>query len=74
MDNANDGDCEALIDIYNNQESVANKMKLLEYKNKRAEATALHLAANNGHVEIVEFLVNKIIEDVPDKQNELINR
>ena len=48
-------------------------MKLLEFKNKRAEATALHLAANNGHVDIVEFLVNKIIDDIPSKKDRLIN-
>lgn len=47
MDNANDGDYEALMEIYNKNES---KEDLLTYVNKRAGATALHLAANNGHV------------------------
>ena len=61
MDTANDGGdgaCEELADIYNNSE---NKEVLLTYINERAEATALHLAANNGHDDIVEFLVKKII-------------
>ena len=55
MDNANDGDYDALVEIYN--ENV-DKVELLSYKNKRAGATALHLAANNGHAEIVQFLVD----------------
>ena len=58
MDNANDGDYDALVEIYN--ENV-DKVELLSYKNKRAGATALHLAANNGHAEIVQFLVDRII-------------
>ena len=58
MDNANDGDFEALMEIYNGEN--VNKVDLLTYVNKRAGATALHLAANNGHVEIVQFILEMI--------------
>ena len=59
-------------DIY--IETDVKKEELLTYTNKRANATALHLAANNGHALIVKFLVEKIIEDVPHLQKELINK
>ena len=51
-----------------------NKVELLTYTNKGAKATALHLAANNGHDDIVEFLVEKIKEELPGRQKELINK
>ena len=72
MDNANDGDDEGVEEIYDNTD--VKKEELLTYTNKRANATALHLAANNGHEKIVKFLVEKIIEDVPHLQKELINK
>lgn len=70
MDNANDGDYDGIVEIYTNYH---NHEKLLTYKNQRAAATALHLAANNGHVEIVQFLVNKICMDFPAQRSDLIN-
>ena len=72
MDNANDGDCKALMRIYNDDN--VNKEDLLTYVNVRAGATALHLAANNGHVDIVQFIVEKIIADLPRRKDELINK
>ena len=74
MDNANDGDEDGLKDIYNDDENEEIREDLLTYVNKRAGATALHLAANNGHAGIVEFLVERIKEDVPDKKEMLINK
>ena len=71
MDNANDGEFEPLKEIY---EEYSDKKSLLTYTNKRATATALHLAANNGHSEIVIFLVDCIAKDFPNFQNELINK
>ena len=50
MDNANDGDLDNIIAIYDRFEE---KKDLLTYTNKRATATALHLAASNGHADIV---------------------
>ena len=72
MDNANDGDPEGVVEIY--EDDNVNKEELLTYVNKRAKATALHLAANNGHDEIVKFLVERIKEDLPERQKELINK
>jgi len=72
MDIANDGGdgaLEEITEIYVSFETDASgrpkqeaevkesKKYLLQYKNQRAGSTALHLAANNGHVEVVEFLV-----------------
>ena len=54
MDAANDGDLDALQTIYGGEnKDPADKKDLLTYANQRATATALHLAANNGHVDCV---------------------
>ncbi len=71
MDSANDGDDEAVEEIYTEYE---DKKALLTYTNKKATATALHLAANNGHSDIVKFLVERIKEDFPEMRQELINK
>ena len=71
MDSANDGDEEQVEEIYNGYE---DKQFLLKYTNKKETSTALHLAAKNGHVEIVRFLVERIKEDFTSMQDELINR
>ena len=65
MDNANDGSLEGVIEEY--EKDSVNKEEALTYMNKRAKATALHLAANNGHDDIVQFLVERIIADVPER-------
>lgn len=70
MDNANDGDLDGIVVIYDNYE---DKKGLLFYKNKRAQASALHLAANNGHADIVEFLIDKIVADFPSQKDQLIS-
>lgn len=58
MDSANDGDLETIESIY--EEWAGPKADLLSYCNEKG-STALHLAANNGHDEIVEFIVNAIV-------------
>ena len=71
MDNANDGDFEGVEQIY---KTYTDKRKqLLTFSNKE-QATALHLAAKNGHSEIVNFLVDAIVTDFPNKKDELINK
>lgn len=57
MDDANDGDPDDLKEIY--EDPKQDKKTLLTFQNS-AGSTALHLAANNGHAEIVEYLVEKI--------------
>ena len=47
---------------------------MLTYSNKRESATALHLAAKNGHSDIVVYIVSKIVEDFPNLKDELINK
>lgn len=71
MDNANDGDLDGIIEIY---EASKDKKGLLNYKNQRAASTALHLAANNGHAEIVKYLVDCICKDFAESREELINK
>ena len=71
MDNANDGDFEGIKDIY---EKYKSKKDLLTYMNESAKATALHLACNNGHADIVEYLVKAIVKDFPALKGELINK
>ena len=51
-----------------------NKKEMLTIQNKRAGATALHLASNNGHAEIVKFLVDKIVNDLPNEKEQWINK
>ena len=63
MDAANDGDLEKVMDVYDQSENFNQKRELLEYTNQRNLSTALHLAANNGHAEIVNFIVQKIRDD-----------
>ena len=55
MDNANDGDDEGVEEIYDSTD--VKKEELLTYTNKRANATALHLAAAEGHLNCVKFLL-----------------
>ena len=71
MDSANDGDEEQVEKTYNEYE---DKKALLYYTNSKTKATALHLAANNGHVDIVKFLVERITEDFASAKKELINK
>ena len=58
-------------EAYNKHE---DKRAMLTFTNKRANATALHLASNNGHAEIVKFLVESICKDFPALKDELINK
>ena len=44
------------------------RSELLEFRDEKSKSSALHLAANSGHVKIVEFLCNRICEDFPEKQ------
>ena len=62
MDCANDGETDDLIEIYRKSK---NKKSLLTAKNGNW-STALHLACNNGHADIVEYLVQRIVEDCND--------
>ena len=71
MDAANDGQFDEIEEIYNAW--TDSKDTLLAYCDDKKN-TALHLAANNGHDEIVEFLVEKIIEDCSDMTHELLNK
>jgi len=59
MDDCNDGGPGALEDIkkmYDDFHADNKEKELLNFKNS-AGSTALHLAANNGHADIVEYLV-----------------
>ena len=73
MDNANDGDYEGLVEVYE-KSSEAEKKGLLEYTNAKASASALHLAANNGHEDIVQFICDCITKDFPAMKDVLINK
>ena len=71
MDSANDGDLDEIKEIYNAWEGP--KADLLSYCNEKG-STALHLAANNGHDDIVEFIVESIVQDCSDMTHELLNK
>jgi hypothetical protein len=49
------------------------KKALLTYTNEE-QATALHLAANNGHYKIVDKLVSWINQDLSAMKDELLNK
>ena len=72
MDSSNDGDDKKVIETYEKQDTIDKKKSLLMSKNT-ANSTALHLASQNGHAEIVAYLVEKIVTDCNDMANELIN-
>lgn len=73
MDSANDDELENIIDIYES-ESIDHSFreKLLTYTNKK-KSTALHLAANNGNADVVEYLVDKINQDFPEERKRWVN-
>ena len=48
------------------------KRELLEYQNK-GKSTALHLAANNGHDRIVEYIVGRIEQDFQENLKAWVN-
>lgn len=74
MDNANDGDCENLVSIYEDANfDINDRKELLKYAKNKTMSTALHLAAKNGHADIVEYLCIVIDNDCPNKL-ELINK
>ncbi len=73
MDAANDGDFDKIKEIYEGSDNILSKRELLEYRNLKNKSTALHLAANNGHSDIVEYLVTIIRDDFPDKLKLWIN-
>ena len=73
MDSANDGDIEEIRNVYTNGHTIAVKREYLEYRDKKSKSTALHLAALNGHSDIVEYLIKMIQQDFPDKQKLWIN-
>ena len=70
MDAANDGEIDTIKKIY---PDYPKKKDLLTYSNTE-NSTALHLAANNGHTDIVEYLVERILEDCNDMSHELLNK
>ena len=75
MDAANDGDLDALQTIYGGEnKDPADKKDLLTYANQRATATALHLAANNGHVDCVQYIVGKMDEDFNLEKIKWVNK
>lgn len=47
---------------------------MLEYTNVKSDSTALHLAANNGHAEVVKFIVQQIRDDFPEDLKPWINK
>ena len=73
-DAATDGDLPTIERIYEECER-RDKKGLLTYDGGKSGTgrTALHLAANNGHADIVEYLVRKIVEDEPDIVQSLLN-
>ena len=70
MDAANDGELDKVEEIY---PAFGDKKGLLSYKNGEG-STALHLAANNGHSEIVEYLVRCLLADCSDMAHDLLNK
>ena len=74
MDNANDGGDGIVDEMQMAYDNYPDKKALLTFANKRATATALHLASNNGHSDIVKFLVKCISNDFPELKDQLINK
>ena len=77
MDTAHDGGPDAvdeLSSLYERLKEEEMHAKLLQYKNKSMGATALHLAALNGHAEIVKFIVDCIKEDFSDERANMVNK
>lgn len=73
MDSANDGDLDQIDNVYSSGNTIAVKREYLEYRDKKSKSTALHLAALNGHADIVDYLIRMIHQDFPDKQKLWIN-
>ena len=60
MDSANDGDLDQIDNVYSSGNTIAVKREYLEYRDKKSKSTALHLAALNGHADIVDYLIRMI--------------
>ena len=73
MDSANDGELEELKAKYEEAADIKEKQFFLSYKNKTAGSSALHLAANKGHVEIVEYICECITRDFPARKHMIVN-
>ena len=72
MDSANDGEFDELKSIY--QEATQEEKKsFLTYKNVSMQSSALHLAANNGNSDIVEFICDCINDEFPSLKDMMIN-